>query len=120
MRVYSRDSNPAVVAAVHSAFESWAKRQFGSKYQISTPLKVRPQEAAPAGRMAAAAAAAAAAVAAAAAAGGGTVGSKRARELQFSRGGSGRGAEGGELDETSPSNLLRTKQRRGLEEGRGQ
>jgi hypothetical protein len=112
VRIYSRNSSPAYVAAVHRAFEAWARRNFGTKFVGSTPLKVRP------GGLpdvpAALAAAARAAVGGAAVAG--PVGAKRGRELQFSAGAGAAGGAGAGGDDTSPTNLLRTKQRRQVEQ----
>ncbi|PRW20466.1 lysine--tRNA ligase isoform X2 isoform A [Chlorella sorokiniana] len=58
LRIYSRNSSPQHVRAVHEAFESWIKSQFGSKVSTSTPSKPpRPPPPAALGRAAAAAAA---------------------------------------------------------------
>ena len=104
MRIYSRNSSPTYVAAVHQAFEVWARRRFGTKFVCSTPLKVRPPGGLPPVPAAMAAAAAAAFGDGAAVNGAGT--SKRGRELFQSAAG----------DDTSPTNLLRTKQRRQVEQ----
>ncbi|GAB4815190.1 hypothetical protein N2152v2_002236 [Parachlorella kessleri] len=103
VRVYSRNSSPAYVAAVHQAFEVWARTRFGPKFVGSTPLKVRPPGGLPPVPAAMAAAAAAAFGDGTALIGAGT--GKRGRELFHSAAG----------DDTSPTNLLRTKQRRRVE-----
>lgn len=45
LRVYSRNPDPAYVAAVHQAFESWVRRRFNGSVATSTPAKPRRQPA---------------------------------------------------------------------------
>lgn len=101
------------MAAVHAAFDEWTKRQFGSQYRGTfTPLKSRGLPLPPPGLGAGAALAGLAAAGGdggcdgATPAGAATGGVKRGREL-FTRSGD---------DDTSPSNLLRTKQRRQVDQ----
>ena len=104
VRIYSRNSSPAYVVAVHQAFEVWARRRFGTRFVCSTPLKVRPPGGLPPVPAAMAAMAAAAGFGEGAAVNeAGTA--KRGREL----------FQGAACDDTSPTNVLRTKQRRQVE-----
>ena len=97
LRVYSRSSAPEVVSAIHQAFESWVKERFRGKVNTSTPAK--PPRPLPPPAVQTAAVAAAEDVAGL---------HKRRHELTVSS----RGRGG---DDTSPSNLIRTKQARQLE-----
>ena len=42
IRVYSRNSDPRVVAALHAAFERWLEKRFGGSVVASTPAKAPP------------------------------------------------------------------------------
>ncbi|EFN52480.1 hypothetical protein CHLNCDRAFT_26697, partial [Chlorella variabilis] len=93
LRVYSRNSSPQHVRAVHEAFESWVHKRFGSKVSTSTPCKP-PRPPAPA-------AAGVACAGAAAVLGGGGGGGKRGRDAFLDGGGSD--------SDVSPSNLMKSK-----------
>lgn len=91
--MYSRNSSPQHVRAVHEAFESWVHKRFGSKVSTSTPCKP-PRPPAPA-------AAGVACAGAAAVLGGGGGGGKRGRDAFLDGGGSD--------SDVSPSNLMKSK-----------
>ena len=102
LRVYSRNSDPVYVRAVHAAFESWVKGRFGSRVATSTPSKPPKPPAPPAVHHAAAAAAAGLGDGAAAAVAHPS-GGKRTRGLF---------AGASSDDDISPSCLMKAKQPR--------
>ena len=50
LRLFSRDSNPAVVVAVREALEEWVHRRFGGAVRAATPRKPLPAPADDVGR----------------------------------------------------------------------